>query len=285
MSVTLDAAVANRTRTRRPELRVLASGSAGNCSVLRTAGATLLIDAGLSPRRTRRLLEDNGIGIGHVDGIVLTHLDSDHFHAGWPRALPAGVPVYLHERHEREARSRGLARGACRLFDKALTPALDCCAFALLCDHDDVGTVSFRFEFTCGASLGFATDVGRVTEPLTEHLDRVDVLAVESNYCPVLQESSARPAFLKRRVTGGNGHLSNQEAAVLVERVRPREHVVLLHLSRECNDPALAASLHEGRGYGLTVARQHEPTAWIGIRTRRAEVVVKPAGGAPAPAA
>lgn len=246
-------------------LRVLASGSAGNCTLLRAGGSTLLIDAGLSPRRTRAMLAESGLTLENLDGVLLTHLDRDHFHAGWPKALPDALPVYLHREHEAEARRRGLRRAACRPFHTAITPTDNLCAFALLCAHDDVGTVSFRFEFTGGASLGFATDLGRVTDALAEHLDSVDVLAIESNYCPRMQAQSDRPEFLKRRVTGGNGHLSNHEALGFIEDVSPRDHVVLLHLSRECNDPTLVESLHAGRRYALTIANQHEPTRWISI--------------------
>lgn len=246
-------------------IRVLASGSAGNCTILRTGSATLLIDAGLSPRRTRGLLAECGLTLDDLDGILVTHFDTDHFHGGWAKALPEGLPVYLHREHESEARRRGLFRRSCRAFDKAVTPADDLCVFALLCAHDDVGTVSFRFEFPCGSSLGFATDVGRVTEPLAEHLECVDVLAIESNYCPKMQAESNRPEFLKRRVTGGSGHLSNHEAFGFIVDVSPRDHVVLLHLSRECNDPALVEQLHADAAYGLTIACQHEPTGWIPI--------------------
>ena len=246
-------------------IRVLASGSAGNCTILRTGSATLLIDAGLSPRRTRTLLAESGLTLDDLDGILVTHFDSDHFHAGWARALPEDLPVYLHREHESEARRRGLLRRSCRTFERSVAPADDLSVFALLCAHDDVGTASFRFEFPSGSSLGFATDVGRVTDRLAEHLECVDVLAIESNYCPKMQAASNRPAFLKRRVTGGSGHLSNHEAFGFIEDVSPRDHVVLLHLSRECNDPALVAALHAESAYGLTIANQHEPTAWIPI--------------------
>ena len=74
------------------ELCVLASGSAGNCSVLTFAREGVrracLIDLGLSPRRTVRLLGALGLALHHIDDVVLTHLDTDHFHAGWAKALP-----------------------------------------------------------------------------------------------------------------------------------------------------------------------------------------------------
>lgn len=253
------------TQDGEPSLCVLASGSSGNCSVLRSAGSTILIDAGLSPRRTRLLLEGLGLGLDALDGVLLTHLDSDHFHSGWARGLPASVPVFVHRSHVREACRRGVARSACWGFGDMAELSDDYCVFVMLNAHDELGTASFRFEFVTGSSLGFATDVGRVSDALVEHLSGVDVLAVESNYCPRMQVESDRPAFLKQRVMGGSGHLSNEECAQLVAEVGPREHVVLLHLSRQCNEPSLAARAHARRPYRLTVTSQTEPTAWIAI--------------------
>src|SRR5690606_32500803 len=84
-----------------------------------------------------------------------------------------------------------------------------------------------------------------------------------------LQAASSRPWFLKRRITGGSGHLSNHEALEAVRQIQPRSHVVLLHLSRECNCPDLVASLHQGAPYSFTVTSQTEPTPWVPIRAGR----------------
>lgn len=246
-------------------LCVLASGSSGNCSVLRTPGSTILIDAGLSPRRTRGLLEDQGLALEDLDAVLLTHLDADHLHAGWARGLPGSAPFFVHRSHLRQACARGLPRRACVGFGGVAEVAADFCVFATLNAHDELGAAAFRFEFVTGASLGFATDLGSVSDALIEHLGGVDVLAVESNYCPRMQIESDRPAFLKQRVMGGSGHLSNEECAQLVAEIKPRSHVVLLHLSRQCNDPSLAARAHARQPYRLTVSSQFEPTPWVEI--------------------
>jgi phosphoribosyl 1,2-cyclic phosphodiesterase len=252
-----------------PALRVLASGSSGNATILRTARSTILIDAGLSPRRTRAHLAQLDLTLEDLNGILLTHLDSDHFHTGWPNALPQSLPVYMHSTHLRTAQARGLPRRACKTFNDVFEPTDDFAAFVTLNAHDQLGTAAFRFEFVTGASLGFATDLGSISDSLVEHLSAVDVLAIESNYCPKMQVESDRPSFLKHRVMGGSGHLSNQECAQLVAEIRPRDHVVLLHLSRQCNDPGLAARLHAREPYRLTVTSQTEPTPWIEITPSR----------------
>ncbi len=127
-----------------------------------------------------------------------------------------------------------------------------------------MGVASFRIRVG-GAELGFATDVGRPSDELARHLSGVDVLAIESNYCPVMQEHSGRPAFLKRRITGGAGHLSNQQSAALTRRISPGRAAVLLHLSPQCNLESLARREHEPAPYEVIVSRMDRPTPWIDL--------------------
>ncbi len=73
-----------------------------------------------------------------------------------------------------------------------------------------------EFDGPDHASLGFATDLGRPTDELVRRLHGVGTLAIESNYCPVLQRESPRPGFLKARIMGGAGHMSNEQCAKTV---------------------------------------------------------------------
>ncbi|MBL8990177.1 MAG: MBL fold metallo-hydrolase [Phycisphaerae bacterium] len=266
-------------------LCVLASGSSGNCSVVRLgAGADaelLLIDLGLSPRRTYRLIAEQGLDPRRVRGALVTHFDHDHFHAGWAAASARHWAVFVHASHERDAAAAGLRRDSVRVFDGAFWPMSGIEADPVLNAHDESGTASFRVE-GAGGSLGFATDLGSVSLGLVERLRRVDVLAIESNYCPKLQAASDRPPFLKQRIMGGSGHLSNEQAAEAVHRIEPREHVVFLHLSRQCNHPELVGRLHEGADYAFTISGHDRPTRWV--RVGRPGVVVRAGGVAKAAA-
>lgn len=256
----------------RAELCVLASGSSGNCSVLlfRRGGVrrACLIDLGLSPKRTFRLLDALGLGPHHIDDAILTHLDHDHFHHGWARALPRHTTLHVHERHA-DGDAFGLFGIPAAVFADAFALRDGTVVRSVLADHDEHGVATLRIclpgRGEGAADLGFATDLGRVTDRIVEHLAGVDVLAIESNYCPRMQEESGRPEFLKGRIMGGRGHLSNHEAVRAIGLIEPRSHVVLLHLSRQCNDPDLVASLHEGADYALTITEQHAPTRWIRI--------------------
>jgi|GEM_PF-25085 len=249
-------------------LCVLGSGSRGNCSVLEVglaAGSTtrVLIDLGLSPRVTREALHAAGISLEQIDGALLTHMDADHCHQGWSTGLPRHAEVFVHRRHIGRANHCGLNAGRLHAFDGALVTRHGVVVRPHLTLHDRLGCAVFRFELPGLGSVGYATDLGRVTTEVVDHLRGVDVLAIESNYCPDAQAASDRPDFLKRRITGGRGHLSNAESLQAIEAIAPRRHVVLLHLSRDCNDPQLVAALHEGSDYSLTIATQHTPTRWV----------------------
>lgn len=287
-------------------LCVLGSGSKANCAVLHVRDQAVgldsvcLIDLGFSPKMTDRLLREIGLSLDMVTAVLLTHLDSDHCHAGWtnPHALPRSASLFLHEGHLQRAYVRGLnggrlqkftgARGKCGegfVACEALGAGGRLVVHPLMTFHDDLGAAVFRVAIGEGVdapAFGYATDLGRVTDELIAHLGHegvlggVDTLVIESNYCPKLQVASDRPEFLKRRVMGGRGHLSNHEALEAIEAIVPREHVVLVHLSQQCNDAALVASLHEGCDYTLTVSSQDAPTRWVPVRRgERARVVMR----------
>jgi len=262
--------VASATRT---ELVVLCSSSSANQSILvhgegRTRRVTL-VDAGCSPTRTRKMLAPMGLELDHIDDVVLTHLDTDHCHPGWGKALPNHARFRILRSHRGRAKRIGLTKRRTYVFDDGepfelghgatITP--------MTLDHDDLGVAVFRMDFDRApgerSSLGYATDLGRITTGLVEHLRGVDVLAIESNYCPRMQADSDRPDFLKRRIMGGAGHLSNEECRAAITAIAPTRHVVLLHLSRECNTPALAGRYHVDTPYELTIASPDAPTAAI----------------------
>lgn len=271
-------------RTAAMRLCVLASGSGGNASVLRVRGqACVMLDLGLGPRVLRHRLEQAGLSFGDVSAVCLTHLDQDHFKPGCiPMLLGHGVRVHLHRWHVQDfmtlpgAADLSAAGLLCVFDDESFEPYPGVTARPIHLPHDLKGTVGLRVEAD-GASLGYATDLGTVPPQLIDILSEaggVDVLAIESNYDPDLELASGRPAFLKQRIMGGRGHLSNDQAFAAVRAIarccadgRPRR-VVLLHRSAQCNhptrihrtfaqEPALAAR--------IVLAEQRRRTAWIDV--------------------
>ena len=152
--------------------------------------------------------------------------------------------------------------------------------------HDEAGSHGFVLECE-GYKAGFATDLGRVPEVLIEKFCGVDLLAMESNYDPEMEEHSSRPTFLKQRVMGGSGHLSNGQALAAIQAILDRtvatcgpdrlpRHIVLLHRSRECNCPKLLRKLFAADpriAQVLTLTHQEERTPWLTTRRLRAQAV------------
>lgn len=229
------------------ELCVIASSSSANCSLLRVRAEghtyVILIDAGLSPRRTNAFLAASNIA--HIDHVLLTHLDSDHWHNGWLAHMPAETTIHIHKRHRSRAERCGLSYLKTSLFESSFSLIPGLTVHPLLVAHDDLGAAAFVLHFTAQSrKLGYATDTGTPTPTLCDHLRGVDVLAIESNYCPQMQLASTRPDFLKSRIMGGRGHLSNQQSARAVAAIAPKEALILLHLSRECNSRDAATLVH-----------------------------------------
>lgn len=266
---------------------VLASGSAGNCTLVmlhdesaESGRACFLIDAGLSPRRTAALLATLGVSLDEISEIVLTHLDTDHFYPGWIKmiakraALGRPLRMRVHRRHRNAAWRSGLTARETELFDDDLPLPAGALAEPVLLAHDDLGSVGFVIEHQ-RCRLGYATDLGTVPRTLLDRFVDLHALALESNYDRRMQEESGRPIFLQRRIMNGSGHLSNEQALEAVREIERRSrlgHIALLHLSRECNCPRHVAGLWKremphvmGR---LTIASQHEPTPLLKVSGR-----------------
>lgn len=271
------------------QLCVLGSGSSGNCTVVRIGGRALLLDAGFGPRSVARRLGEFGMSLGDLDAIVLTHLDRDHFAPTWFNAVARhNIRIYCHERHvyamyAHPASSDGLC--ARKLRRDGLLQVIDDRHFSLNLGtdaatlrpvhlaHDQTGTVGYHIETESGR-LGFATDLGHVPGALIQAFKDVDVLAIESNYDPPMQRRSGRPALLQRRIMGGAGHLSNEQSfdavrAIVAASTAPPRHIVLLHLSRQCNDPDIVRQLYfiePALAERVCITSQYQATGWLAAR-------------------
>ncbi len=259
------------------QLSVLSSSSRGNCSALVVdngeSKSLYLIDCGLSPRRTNELLHSLNAANIPIAGLLLTHLDADHCNPGWIAALPENATLHLHRTHRSRAERQGFGYIRTNLYDDVFQLCEGVTVHPVLNAHDDQGSVAFRLEFASSAApphtLGYATDLGRPSRELIRHLHRVDVLALESNYCPDLQLASNRPQFLKDRIMNGGGHLSNHESAAAARAIAPSRHLVLLHLSLECNTPEVAINTHTRHPQALrtpiTVSYWDRAIDWIEV--------------------
>jgi phosphoribosyl 1,2-cyclic phosphodiesterase len=264
------------------DLCVLASGSSGNCSVIKTSEGAFLVDCGIGPRITAERLIGTGVLLEQIRAICVTHLDRDHFNPVWlPTILNRGIKLFCPA--DRAHELPGFA-GDARLRElvipfksQSFEPIAGVAASTVRLAHDRTGSHAFHFSSQSG-SIGYATDLGRVPEPLIVKFCGVDLLAIESNYDPHMQKTSGRPLFLQNRIMNGGGHLSNAQALKAVrelfDRCARRGHptpgsVVLLHRSRQCNCPKLVKQVFDTDariGPRVVLTEQLMRTEWISAR-------------------
>jgi phosphoribosyl 1,2-cyclic phosphodiesterase len=260
---------------------VLGSGSAGNATVVllhRPDGPPrlVLIDAGMSHRQSKLRMAAHGLDCDAVEAILVTHLDRDHLGRGWLRAARRlGIPIRLHRRHADAAVRGRFDTKAMEPFDGAFELGDGTRVTPVATPHDWLGTTGFRIEHAA-TRLGFATDLGRIPDALVDAFCDLDALAIESNYDRTMQLRSDRPRSLVHRILSGHGHLSNRQALDGAVRIADRsslQHLVLLHLSRDCNDPQLVRQLYVNNAPHLldrlTISTQHETTAMLDVSPGR----------------
>lgn len=221
---------------------VLASSSAGNATVLEAGGRHVLVDAGISARRLGQRLGDLGLDWDDISAIFITHEHSDHVQALAQIAKKRPIRIYCTRYTGHEILERA-PEAVCTYFEPRQTFELgDLRVTPFEISHDAVDPVGFRFEYG-NASLGYLTDTGAIPRHIPAFLSGVDALYLESNYDPsMLEASSTRPRHLKLRIASAQGHLSNQQACEFLGRLNRTnlKHLVLAHLSQECNRPELA---------------------------------------------
>jgi phosphoribosyl 1,2-cyclic phosphodiesterase len=215
---------------------VLASGSAGNASLFEASGTSVLVDAGISPRALEtRLL---AAGASTPSAIVVTHAHQDHVGQCLRLARRLKIPVYASEATARTPVLLG--RPEVKVFSAREPFAIGTLTLAPTPLPHDAAQVAIVVEGG-GRRAAIVTDLGEVPPGLPAHLDRCDVVLIESNHDREMLERGPYPAFLKRRITSARGHLSNAQTHALL-RALPREThtVVLMHLSKSNNRPDLA---------------------------------------------
>ena len=253
---------------------ILGSGSKGNATVIHGPKGNLLLDAGFSAKELLCRLERVQIDPGSLRAILITHDHCDHTSACRVVSKRLGIPAYF-----TPETAEGLAKCSNRCPDEKylITPGspLELCGIRVepfSISHD---TPAIAFTFTVHThKIGFATDLGFVSNLVKTKLGGCELLVLESNYDPALLRASARPITLKRRIAGRQGHLGNPDAMeALAELISPNtRRLIFAHLSQECNDPSLVASLAESRlaelnrtDVSFRIASQSDPleTFWL----------------------
>ncbi len=247
----------------------LGSGSRGNATLVEAGGTLVMLDCGFSCRETERRMARLGRSPDQLSALLVTHEHSDHVRGVAALARRYGVPVWLTRGSWQMLRDRDLPEVQYFGADAGF-PVGDLQVQPYTVPHD--AREPCQFVFSDGArQLGVLTDTGRMTPHIVARLERCDALLLECNHDAGMLADGPYPDALKRRVGGPLGHLSNAQAAGLLERVDGSrlQHVVAAHLSEQNNAPELArAALADVLGCArdwIGVADQEHGIGWRSI--------------------
>ncbi|WRS27526.1 MBL fold metallo-hydrolase [Oscillospiraceae bacterium MB08-C2-2] len=250
----------------------LFSSSGGNCTYLSGGSTRLLVDAGVSCRSILSALEQISVDPATLSGILLTHEHIDHIKGLKVLLKKIKVPVFASCGTLDYLVSQDLIPPGAQLveLEQALVVG-DIRVTPFATPHDCAQSLGFRLEMPDERVIGIATDLGHITETVASHLERCDLIMLESNYDEGMLQCSPYPYHLKRRIQSSVGHLSNPECARQLQGLvqRGSVHLVLAHLSSQNNMPAVAhattkcqlemAGMTENVDYTLCVAPRNGP--------------------------
>ena len=220
----------------------LFSGSTGNCTYIASDNTKILIDAGVSCARISKALCELHTSLDEIDAILITHEHSDHTKGISTIAKKYHIPIYTSQKTWEMMANLKIAEvyqltftpnnkfeiGDFKIFPFSIPhDAIDPCGFSILADNK---------------KITLATDIGHLTKELVSYMEHSDILLLESNYDTETLKCGSYPYFLKERILGKNGHLSNDIASKAVCYLCKKgvNNIILGHLSKENNFPELA---------------------------------------------
>lgn len=248
----------------------LQSGSNGNCIYVEGNGTGLLFDAGICGREARSRLRSHGRDIRRVDAVIVSHAHTDHVRSAGVFQRMFGLPLYItRTTFEGAARRIGPVESV-HYFRAGQTMRFGGLSVETISTpHDAPDSVAFLVT-TGRKRLGILTDLGHVFKGLGKAVASLDAVFIESNYDPEMLQNGPYPRFLKERIRGPGGHISNVESAELLRDCAGGrlKWACLAHLSENNNDPDTALHTHRkiraGR-FALRVAGRYAPTGILEI--------------------
>lgn len=264
------------------KISVLSSGSKGNSSLILShkSNQSILIDSGLSAKKLLEKVDFVGADYKDIMGVVITHDHSDHISGAGVLSRKLKIPVYIHKDnfYAKEDKFKN-----CEVLfiedlgEKVYSPDSDffigdfkVSPFSI--PHD--GTRNYAYNISIDdKKITHLTDLGTVTTLVKQKLKGSDLIVLESNHDFELLKNGPYPWYLKQRVKGRYGHLSNEDACTLMKEYECSvlKKVVLAHLSETNNDPVLAYDMMDetncqlSRKFELFIGKQHEALEFIEV--------------------
>jgi len=247
----------------------LNSGSNGNCYYIGNDSEAVLIDAGISCRETEKRMARLALSMAQVKAIFISHEHSDHIRGLDVLSRKYSLPVYITEKTLLYS-GLPLAEERIRILKPYYPVAvgeLSVQAFPKI--HDAADATSFMVTGK-GINIGVMTDLGDVCKHVLMHFKKCHATFLEANYDEEMLQNGRYPYHLKKRISGGRGHLSNRQALELFTRHKPAfmSHVLLSHLSADNNNPELVQQLfsEQAGNTEVIVASRHVESAVYTIK-------------------
>lgn len=239
-------------------LTIFASGSSGNCALVSQGDTHLLLDAGISAKRIAAGLAQWGLTPDDLTGCLVTHTHADHIAGLATLVKRTTFPFYATEAGGRQLAYRLPIDQRLHTISPAQPRAIGrLTVTSIPTSHDAPGSTGYRFTSPDGRSACLVTDLGVITPEVEEGVRGVDVAVIECNHDPDCLQNGPYPYYLKARIAGPQGHLSNADGARLCALCAAggAHTVVLAHLSQQNNSPALARAAAEAALRGLGEVR------------------------------
>lgn len=240
------------------------SGSSGNCYLLFSQTDALLIDVGVGIRNLKKHFKNYGLTLASINNILITHDHADHVKSVGSVSRDYHLPVYT-----TKAVHKGIERNFCvrqkissdlvNILEKGETYTIgEFKVTPFEVPHDSSDNVGYKIEYQ-DVVFCLMTDIGHMTDDMASYISDANYLVIEANHDKEMLRQGFYPAYLKERIAGPNGHLSNIECgeALAKNANEHLRHVWLCHLSEDNNHPELARKTVEQvlRSYGIVVGK------------------------------
>jgi len=255
------------------------SGSNGNCYYVGNDQEAVLIDAGISCREIKKRMTRLGLDIDKVKAVIVSHEHSDHIRGIETLSRKYSIPVYITAETLKYS-GLFLDTELVKSFKAGEPINVGRLAIHPFPKHHDA---SDPFSFIIsgnGVNIGVFTDIGLPCENVIHHFQQCHAAFLEANYDEKMLEEGTYPYYLKQRIRGDKGHLSNKQALELFLNHRPAfmSHLLLSHLSQNNNCPEVAAALfnpHAGNTRIIVASRYQESEVYKILTNSPYEPIVK----------
>ncbi|MBO7658872.1 MAG: MBL fold metallo-hydrolase [Clostridia bacterium] len=235
----------------------IASGSSGNSTFISDGETSVLVDAGINAKRIGEALADIGEAPENLSALLITHEHSDHISGAGVIARRYKIPIYANVRTMDALVAMKITHkiepGKLIVFENGvdfIVGTMVVKAFSI--PHDAVDPVGFSLTGCGGTKISVSTDMGCVTEEVMKNILGSAAVVLEANHDLEMLRTGPYPYYLKKRILGKSGHLCNDDAATVAERLAASgtKRIILGHLSSENNLPEKALEAVTAAVYG-----------------------------------